>query len=87
MSFEGAPAGEGIAYSYQPSLLGAAWEFKLASDGIDWAAGRKGGQPAHRAGRATGPFRARQQSAAVLAGLIAYVGVTFGLALLVVRAF
>lgn len=36
-------AGEGLAYSYRPSLLGAAWEFKLTGDGIDWAAGRKSG--------------------------------------------
>ena len=31
------------AYSYRPSLLGAAWEFKLTDDGLDWAAGRKSG--------------------------------------------
>ena len=31
------------AYAYRPSLLGAAWEFTLAGDGIDWSAGRKGG--------------------------------------------
>ena len=44
MSIERAEVGEGaIAYSYRPSLLGAAWEFKLAGDGLDWAAGRKAG--------------------------------------------
>jgi hypothetical protein len=36
-------AGDPFAYAYRPSLLGAAWEFRLAGDGIDWAAGRKGG--------------------------------------------
>ncbi len=44
MSIERADAGEGaIAYSYRPSLLGAAHEFKLAGDGLNWAAGRKAG--------------------------------------------
>ena len=44
MSIERAAAGEGaFAYSYRPSLLGAAYEFKLAGDGLDWAAGRKTG--------------------------------------------
>lgn len=36
------------AYSYRPSLLGAAWEFKLAGDGIDWSAGRKSGHIRYR---------------------------------------
>jgi hypothetical protein len=36
-------AAEITAYSYRPSLLGAAWEFKLTGDGLDWAAGRKSG--------------------------------------------
>jgi hypothetical protein len=31
------------AYAYRPSLLGAAWEFTLVGDGIDWTAGRKSG--------------------------------------------
>jgi hypothetical protein len=34
---------ESAAYAYRPSLLGAAWEFKLAGNGIDWTAGRKAG--------------------------------------------
>jgi hypothetical protein len=34
-------AAESTAYAYRPSLLGAAWEFKLAGDGIDWSNGRK----------------------------------------------
>jgi hypothetical protein len=36
-------AAEGAAYTYRPSVLGAAWEFKLGGEGIDWAAGRKAG--------------------------------------------
>ena len=43
MSSERASAGEPVTYAYRPSLLGAAREFKLAGDGIDWAAGRKSG--------------------------------------------
>ena len=44
MNIERTDAGEGaFAYAYRPSLLGAAREFKLAGDGIDWAAGRKAG--------------------------------------------
>ncbi len=43
MSNERASAGEPVTYVYRPSLLGAAREFKLAGDGIDWAAGRKAG--------------------------------------------
>ena len=31
---------EGTAYTYRPSLLGAAFEFKLSGDGIDYAAGK-----------------------------------------------
>jgi hypothetical protein len=36
-------AADSPAYAYRPSLLGAAREFKLGSDGIDWASGRKSG--------------------------------------------
>jgi len=43
MSIDRASAGEPFAYAYRPSLLGAAWEFKLTGYGIDWAAGRKAG--------------------------------------------
>lgn len=43
MSIDLADAGEPVAYAYRPSLLGAAREFKLAGDGIDWAAGRREG--------------------------------------------
>jgi hypothetical protein len=48
MSIDRASAGEPVAYAYRPSLLGAAWQFKLTGDGIDWATG-------HRAGHI--PFR------------------------------
>jgi hypothetical protein len=36
-------AGEGAAYSYRPSLMGAAWAFRLTADGIDWSAGARSG--------------------------------------------
>jgi hypothetical protein len=36
-------AGEGAAYSYRPSLLGAGWTFKLTPNGIDWSAGARSG--------------------------------------------
>lgn len=51
MNNERASAGEPIAYAYRPSLLGAAWEFKLIGDGIDWAAGHKAGRIPFRAVR------------------------------------
>src|ERR1017187_3678628 len=52
MSIDRASAGEGaVAYAYRPSLLGAAWQFKLTGDGIDWATGRKGGHIPFRAVR------------------------------------
>ncbi|MGH6666029.1 MAG: hypothetical protein ACREB2_14195 [Pseudolabrys sp.] len=34
---------ETTAYSYRPSLLGGACEFKLAGDGLDWTVGRRSG--------------------------------------------
>jgi hypothetical protein len=48
MNGESTGAGDPFAYAYRPSLLGAAWEFRLAGDGIDWAAGRKGGHISFR---------------------------------------
>jgi hypothetical protein len=49
MSVEAASAAaEDPAYSYRPSLLGAAWEFRLVGDGIDWSAGRKSGHLRYR---------------------------------------
>ena len=41
-------AGNDLAYSYRPSLLGAPWEFRLAGAGIEWSAGRKSGRIAMR---------------------------------------
>ena len=43
MSAEFGSPGEGAVYRYRPSLLGAAWEFKLGEHGIDWAAGARSG--------------------------------------------
>jgi hypothetical protein len=51
MNGDATGAGDPFAYAYRPSLLGAAWEFRLAGDGIDWAAGRKGGHIPFRAVR------------------------------------
>jgi len=48
MNGDATGAGDPFAYAYRPSLLGAAWEFRLAGDGIDWAAGRKGGHISFR---------------------------------------
>lgn len=44
MSMEPAGAGEGAAYSYRPSLLGAPWAFRLTDEGIDWSAGARSGR-------------------------------------------
>ena len=44
MNIEPPGAGEGVAYTYRPSLLGSPWEFRLDGDGIDWANGRKTGR-------------------------------------------
>ena len=59
MSIDRASAGEGaVAYAYRPSLMGAAWEFKLTGDGIDWAAGRKAGHiPFHSVRRLRVSYR------------------------------
>jgi hypothetical protein len=43
MTMEPEHAGEGAAYSYKPSLLGAGWGFKLTGNGIDWSAGVRSG--------------------------------------------
>jgi hypothetical protein len=51
MSLEPTSAGEPFAYAYRPSVLGAPWQFSLAGDGIDWAAGRKSGHIPFRAVR------------------------------------
>lgn len=41
-------AGNDVAYAYRPSLLGAAWQFKLTDQGLEWAAGSKSGRIAFR---------------------------------------
>jgi hypothetical protein len=38
-----------VAYSYRPSLLGAAWSFRLTAGGMAWEAGRKSGLIPYRA--------------------------------------
>ena len=35
------------AYAYKPSLMGAPWEFRLASDAIEWRIGRYQGRTAY----------------------------------------
>lgn len=41
-------SGDGFAYTYRPSLMGAPWQFKLAEDGIEWSAGRRSGHIPYR---------------------------------------
>jgi hypothetical protein len=41
-------APQDFTYSYRPSLLGAAWSFRLTQNGIAWEAGRKSGVIAYR---------------------------------------
>lgn len=43
-----APVDHQVAYSYRPSLLGAPWDFKLADNGLDWAAGGRSGRVRYR---------------------------------------
>jgi len=42
-----APADD-VAYSYRPSLLGAAWSFRLTDAGMAWEAGRRSGVVPYR---------------------------------------
>jgi hypothetical protein len=42
-------AGDDVAYSYRPSLLGAAWSFRLTAGGLAWEAGRQSGLIPYRA--------------------------------------
>jgi hypothetical protein len=37
-------AGEGFAYSFRPSLMGAAWAFRLTAEGVEWSAGARSGR-------------------------------------------
>ena len=48
MSGNPAGAGEGAAYTYRPSLMGSASEFRLTDEGIEWTAGRRAGRIAFR---------------------------------------
>ncbi len=41
-------ATDDVPYSYRPSLLGAAWSFKLTGDGLVWSAGSKSGRIPYR---------------------------------------
>lgn len=43
MSTELATAGDGVTYSYRPSLMGAPWQFRLTESGLEWTAGRYSG--------------------------------------------
>jgi hypothetical protein len=43
-----AASDDGFVYAYRPSLMGAARQFKLANDGIEWTAGRHSGRIAYR---------------------------------------
>jgi hypothetical protein len=49
MSTESAGAEDSsVAYAYRPSLMGAAWRFRLTDDGIEWTAGRRSGRIPYR---------------------------------------
>ncbi|MBI4367589.1 MAG: hypothetical protein HY543_12305 [Deltaproteobacteria bacterium] len=48
MTIEPDTAAHTQAYSYKPSLLGAAWEFKLVADRLEWSTGRQSGRVALR---------------------------------------
>jgi hypothetical protein len=37
-------AADGPTYTYKPSLMGAAWEFRLGPDALEWHAGRHRGR-------------------------------------------
>jgi hypothetical protein len=43
MADESRGSDAGLTYSYKPSLLGAAWEFRLRLDALQWQAGRHAG--------------------------------------------
>jgi len=50
--------GDDPAYSYKPSLLGAAWQFRLRPDALEWQAGRyQGRMPYGRIARVRLSFR------------------------------
>ena len=39
-----APGGDDPAYSYRPSLIGAAWQLRLCPDALEWQTGRHQGR-------------------------------------------
>jgi len=41
-------SGDDLDYAYRPSLMGAARQFKLVDDGIEWTTGRHSGRIAYR---------------------------------------
>lgn len=43
MSTEPAIAGDGVTYTYRPSLMGAPWQFRLTEQSLEWTAGRYSG--------------------------------------------
>ena len=43
MNTEPATPGDGLTYTYRPSLMGAPWQFRLGEHGLDWSAGRYSG--------------------------------------------
>jgi hypothetical protein len=43
MSTEPAVAGDGVTYTYRPSLMGAPWQFRLTEQSLEWTAGRYSG--------------------------------------------
>jgi hypothetical protein len=45
------PPQQTLAYAYRPSVLGAAYEFRLGEHGLDWTVGRKSGRLALRSVR------------------------------------
>jgi hypothetical protein len=47
MSTEPATNGDGVTYSYRPSLLGSPWEFRLGAHDLEWTAGRHSGRIAY----------------------------------------
>jgi hypothetical protein len=51
MNEDGAAPPETFAYAYRPSVLGAAYEFRLSEQGLDWNVGRRSGRVGWRSVR------------------------------------
>jgi hypothetical protein len=47
MNTESAAVGDGITYTYRPSLLGSPWQFRLGTHDLEWVAGRHSGRIAY----------------------------------------